>query len=200
MAMTGKDYALISVSAIAAILLSLNVSQCEGNQDAKNARAADKAKIENLQRGIDSVRNNVRVLDSLARVKSDSLDATVKKLAECEAEKNKRCPVKKPAKKPVVKKPVAKPEKPREVPVQCDTPIVIDQVPVYKSVTVPAAAPQSQQVIVNGDNNGNIIINNGGTVNNYNVPAEKSQVVIDTLRRVCQIQVSVESRLTVKEY
>ncbi len=208
-----KVLAHVGAGVAAVILLTFGVVQCKGRQNAQEAKDVNANKIENLKRENVAAKQEVAKLDSLARevvaaidekdaeievlndsiaVLNDSLDITSRKLADCEASKGKRCPVKKPAKKPVAK-PQPKPQpKPEPKPVR-DTIVIVQQVPV---ATPAPTAPVQQQLVIGGDNSGNVTINNGGTVNNFNLPADKV-VVLDTLRRACEVKVSVNRNIRV---
>ena len=145
--------------------------------DAKNALSVRESEVKNLTDSLSASKGIIAQKDSTILVLQDSLAVVNGKLEDCE--KSKACPCKKPStakcgcnkKKTVAKKPVAKPVaqpcKKVEVPVCDQKPVVYVEQEETKSVVKvdDCAKKPDQSVIVNGDNNGTIIVNANGIVN-----------------------------------
>ena len=124
------------------------------------------------------------VVDSLLkenRKLTDSLAVVGTRLDDCEkarAASKKRCPCdKKPAPTPVKPKPVKPKPAPKPTPKPTPKPV--------KVVVTPAPARPINQVVVDGDNNGTIVVGDNNTVNNNTVVINgATQVVVDTMARV----------------
>ena len=182
----------------AVILMAFGISQCNGKSAADSEREAAVAKCDSVVAQRDSViaqatdvmkqarrqiadlrdaNNNLTdvneqqadsivVLNDSIGVLNDSIVRLNDQLVDCQG-RNRRAPA-----KPVNKKPAQGGKKKQPVARQGNddargTVVVRDSVR-KREVTVPVATPGGNNVIVNGDNSGQIIINNGGVVNSCN--------------------------------
>ena len=176
----------VAAGTVAVIAIVFGVKQCSDKQDARQVAqqwraevnkkneimteassvlASAREEIDILENENDALRDTIAVRDSTIAVLRDSLDICQGKKKECIPCKKKATPAKK---KPVAKKTVS------AKPVAAKPAVFVTK----DTVIVSADAPKpSQGVIVNGDNNGQIIINANGIVNaNGNVNGHDNQV------------------------